>query len=111
MLKIYQRYLILTENVLDIDLLEESDKTEALNLQAWLETQINVIELVLKFLPTQFKQKEYEYKQNYITPQMAFEGGSDIIIVGRGIYESKNIQETAEQYREVGWNVYLNLIH
>lgn len=42
---------------------------------------------------------------NYITPKAALEDGSDILIVGRGIYQAKNIEETAEQYRRTGIDI------
>lgn len=44
--------------------------------------------------------------QNYISPDTALERGSDIIIVGRGIYSSQNIAQAAEQYRLAGWSAY-----
>ena len=39
-----------------------------------------------------------ELKQQYNTPQTALQKGTDIFIVGRGIYEAKNPLTTAEQY-------------
>lgn len=44
--------------------------------------------------------------QNYLSPKNVLENGGDILIVGRGIYSSKNIEETAEQYKKVGWEAY-----
>jgi len=45
--------------------------------------------------------------QNYLTPEKAIhEKGSDIIIVGRGIYESKNPLEEAKSYRKAGFDAY-----
>ncbi|KAJ2727190.1 orotidine 5'-phosphate decarboxylase [Coemansia sp. Benny D115] len=48
--------------------------------------------------------------QQYRTPEMIVtENGSDIIIVGRGIYgPGKNPVEEAQRYRDAGWNAYLN---
>ncbi|HSX38741.1 MAG TPA: orotidine-5'-phosphate decarboxylase [Chlamydiales bacterium] len=49
--------------------------------------------------------------QQYLTPREAIlNNGSDIIIVGRGIYESDNIQKTAKQYQREGWNAYLERV-
>jgi uridine monophosphate synthetase len=46
--------------------------------------------------------------QVYNAPEEAFlERGIDIMIVGRGIYQSDNPADMAERYREIGWNSYL----
>ena len=46
--------------------------------------------------------------QQYNTPHKVIcENVSDIIIVGRGIYESKDPVATAIEYKEAGWNAYL----
>jgi orotidine-5'-phosphate decarboxylase len=46
--------------------------------------------------------------QNYNSvEEVILNRGTDLIIVGRGIYESKNIKETAQEYRERGWDSYL----
>lgn len=38
--------------------------------------------------------------QNYKTPSEAFKNGSDIIIVGSGLYESKNLEEDIIAYKK-----------
>ena len=38
--------------------------------------------------------------QQYITPQQAISNGSDVIIVGRGIYQAEDPASTAKQYRD-----------
>lgn len=44
--------------------------------------------------------------QQYQTPCDAIVAGTDIIIVGRGIYTKSNPQETAELYRKTAWEAY-----
>ena len=44
--------------------------------------------------------------QRYITPKEAMNRGVDILIVGRGILESKNLGEECEKYRIEGWENY-----
>ena len=49
--------------------------------------------------------------QQYRTPrEVVFDSGCDVIIVGRGIYGRKGVQEwkaEAERYREAGWTAYV----
>ena len=45
-------------------------------------------------------------KQQYVTPEQAIRGGSDVIIVGRGIYGAIDPGAAAKQYREAGWKAY-----
>ena len=45
--------------------------------------------------------------QQYNTPhKIIFECGSDIIIVGRGIYEAQDPIATAKQYQDAGWKAF-----
>ncbi len=49
-----------------------------------------------------------DHGQVYNTPQEAFEmRGIDVMIVGRGIYQSENPAEKAAEYKRVGWKSYL----
>jgi orotidine 5'-phosphate decarboxylase subfamily 1 len=41
--------------------------------------------------------------QTYNSPETAIENGADILIVGRGIYNSENWEAAAEKYRAAGW--------
>lgn len=45
--------------------------------------------------------------QQYQTPQSAIGAGSDVIIVGRGIYGAQNPQAQATLYRKAGWEAYV----
>ena len=44
--------------------------------------------------------------QQYITTKTAISGGSDIIIVGRGIYGQSNPKLAAEEYRKQAWEAW-----
>lgn len=47
--------------------------------------------------------------QHYISPERAItQNGTDIIIVGRGIYQASNPAASAQQYRTSGWKAYLS---
>ncbi len=45
--------------------------------------------------------------QNYATPQMAIKNGSDILIVGSGIYGSEDPIKAAREYKKLGWKSYI----
>jgi uridine monophosphate synthetase len=45
--------------------------------------------------------------QQYHTPESVISAGSDILIVGRGIYAAKNPKEQAALYRRAGWQAYV----
>lgn len=47
--------------------------------------------------------------QQYLTPEHCITNlGTDIIIVGRGIYQAKNPSQIAQEYRAAGWAAYEN---
>lgn len=56
-----------------------------------------------------FADKGDKLKQQYVTPEQAIQGGSDIIIVGRGIYGASDPSLAAKQYREAGWKAQQHL--
>ncbi|MCP5469626.1 MAG: orotidine-5'-phosphate decarboxylase [Chlamydiales bacterium] len=50
------------------------------------------------------------FGQQYLTPERAIkERGTDVIIVGRGIYGSDDPKSIAQKYREIGWEAYSSL--
>ncbi|XJO75470.1 hypothetical protein BDV3_006148 [Batrachochytrium dendrobatidis] len=50
--------------------------------------------------------------QQYRTPQQVIlDSHCDVIIVGRGIYGSKNMVERAKAFKEAGWSAYQQRIH
>lgn len=49
--------------------------------------------------------------QQYNTPENVIKAGSDIIIVGRGIYQAQDPLTEAKKYHKVAWKAYLNKKH
>jgi len=47
------------------------------------------------------------YNQVYHNPHQAIQQGIDIIVVGRSITRSSNIEEETIRYKSIGWNSYL----
>lgn len=44
--------------------------------------------------------------QQYITPQQAIQQGADVLIVGRGVYQSDNPARVVQVYKKAGWEAY-----
>ena len=49
------------------------------------------------------------FGQQYTGVEEAITGGADLIIVGRGIIQSKNPEKTAQRYRETAWKTYTGI--
>ncbi len=56
------------------------------------------------------QQKTDKLGQQYITPEYAINKKSDIIIVGRGIYQEKDPLTAAQRYRKAGWQAYIHCL-
>jgi uridine monophosphate synthetase len=48
--------------------------------------------------------------QQYQTPESVIEAGSDVMIVGRGIYGAKDPKAQAKIYQQIGWRAYTQTI-
>ena len=59
----------------------------------------------------QMKSKGDGLGQVYREPRDVVKGGSDVIIVGRGITGAKDIQATAALYQKEGWEGYLDRLN
>ncbi|WP_185869151.1 orotidine-5'-phosphate decarboxylase [Blattabacterium cuenoti] len=72
--------------------------------------QRKVDDRLLLFTPgIHFSSEKNLLGNTYIHPNQAFEkNGSDFIIVGKAIYQSKNPKIAAEEYRNAGWKAYEN---
>ncbi|NIO19772.1 MAG: hypothetical protein GTN76_03275, partial [Candidatus Aenigmarchaeota archaeon] len=53
-----------------------------------------------------FGKTEGDLRQRYAGPENAVYSGSDLLIVGGGIYKAENPLKAAKEYREVGWDAY-----
>lgn len=59
----------------------------------------------------QLATRQDDLGQQYTTPEQAIvHHDNDIIIVGRGIYQAADPLETAQRYRQAGWQAYLSKI-
>jgi len=46
--------------------------------------------------------------QQYNDPKSAISRGSDILIVGRGVYRAEDPKLAAQEYQKAGWEAYLS---
>lgn len=49
--------------------------------------------------------------QQYISPTQAIARGTDVVIVGRGIYGDADPLQAAKRYRDISWQAYSNLLN
>lgn len=57
----------------------------------------------------QFNSNGDDLGQHYISPECAItQNGSDILIVGRGIYQADNPAASAQHYRKAAWKAYVS---
>ena len=59
----------------------------------------------------QMDRKSDELGQVYREPRDVVKGGSDVIIVGRGITGATDVQATAALYQKEGWEGYLERLN
>lgn len=59
---------------------------------------------LLHFTPGVHLEQRNLGDQNYVTPELAIERGSDVIIVGQGIYEAADPKQKAREYRQKAWD-------
>lgn len=85
-----------TESVISLAL-------ENLDSVAGLITQTTINKKLLNVTPGIHLDMNGEGKQGYRTPDEAVSQGSDILIVGRGIYRAKNPLSECIRYKEAGW--------
>lgn len=70
------------------------------------QQKLTEIPTFLHFTPGIKEVSSYDHLgQQFSTPQTALAKGSDILIVGRGIYLKENPQKAAAFYRELAWNI------
>ncbi|MBI5355438.1 MAG: orotidine-5'-phosphate decarboxylase [Candidatus Aenigmarchaeota archaeon] len=51
-----------------------------------------------------FSSRGDSYGQTYVSPVTAIKNGTDVIIVGRGIYAAKNPAKKSKEYRKISWS-------
>ena len=56
------------------------------------------------------QQQNDALQQSYTTPQAAIAAGSDVVIVGRGIYQAQDPQQAAVAYQRCAWEAYQQVI-
>jgi uridine monophosphate synthetase len=59
----------------------------------------------------QFDETEGELRQRYGDPAKAVLSGSDLMIVGGGIYKARSPVNVAREYRRAGWDAYMKRPH
>lgn len=50
------------------------------------------------------------FGQQYRTPEAALRGGTDVLIIGRCIYEADDPAEEAKKFQTIAWKAYSKMI-
>ena len=87
-----------TNSIMDIA------NTRRTGVAGFIAQHLNCPPPFLRLTPgVHLKQKGDNLGQTYRTPEEVIKGEMDIMIVGRGIYESNDMEKTAKEYQMRGW--------
>ncbi|TRY61870.1 hypothetical protein TCAL_06262 [Tigriopus californicus] len=93
-----------------ISLVESTSSTCAMGVVS--QSRLSHQSGILQFTPgVNLSTSKDNLSQRYVSPEQAIlERGADIIIVGRGLTQSPNVEQTAKDYQSKAWEAYLTRI-